>query len=239
MKKFAPLIAVAVLAACGQTDSPDEDQATALDLDSSGKTASYALGYRYGGQLKEQLAELDTAAFVAGLGEGIKGEAGNPLLTNDQMDEALNAYQQEMMAKAQAEAAAAGEENRAAGDKFRAENAEREGVVTLESGVQYEVLESGDGEVNPTLEDEVKAHYHGTLVDGTVFDSSVDRDQPATFPLGHVIPGWQEAVSKMVVGDKWRVVIPPDQAYGDQGSGGAIAPGSTLVFEVELLEINP
>lgn len=123
------------------------------------------------------------------------------------------------------------------GTAFQAENAQREGVVTLPSGLQYEVLVEGDG-ASPAATDSVVTHYHGTLIDGTVFDSSVERDQPATFPVNGVIAGWTEALQLMQVGDKWRLVIPPELAYGDRGAGAKIGPGATLVFEVELLEVK-
>lgn len=123
------------------------------------------------------------------------------------------------------------------GATFRAENAQREGVVTLPSGLQYEVLAEGDG-ASPGPTDRVVTHYHGTLIDGTVFDSSVERGQPATFPVNGVIAGWTEALQLMQVGDKWRLVLPPELAYGERGAGARIGPGATLVFEVELLEVK-
>jgi FKBP-type peptidyl-prolyl cis-trans isomerase FklB len=127
-------------------------------------------------------------------------------------------------------------EKNVSGDSFRTENSARPEVTTLESGLQYEVLVEGNGP-KPSAEDTVVTHYHGTLTDGTVFDSSVERGSPASFPVNRVIPGWTEALQLMGVGSKWRLVIPPELAYGERGAGGAIPPNSTLVFEVELLEI--
>ena len=127
--------------------------------------------------------------------------------------------------------------NRAAGEAFLAQNAQREGVVTLPSGLQYEVIEEGDG-ATPGRRSTVVVHYSGTLIDGTPFDSSIARGEPARFPVNRVIPGWTEALRLMRVGDKWRLFIPADLAYGDRGVGPVIAPGSTLVFEVELLEVR-
>ena len=127
--------------------------------------------------------------------------------------------------------------NRAAGEAFLAENAQREGVVTLPSGLQYEVIEEGDG-ATPRRRSTVVVHYSGTLIDGTPFDSSIQRGEPARFPVNRVIPGWTEALRLMQVGDKWRLFIPADLAYGDRGVGPVIAPGSTLIFEVELLEVR-
>ena len=233
MKRYTVLLAAATLAACGQSgDAP------LTSLEGDVQTASYAIGYRTGQQMQGRTDDLDIDAFVAGLRAGAKGQTDGLLLPEEDMDEALVAYQQAQYEKMQGEMRERGAANREAGDQFRAENAARDEVTTLESGLQYEVLESGDGDSNPTLEDTVRAHYHGTLVDGTVFDSSVERGEPATFPLAHVIEGWQEALQLMSVGDKWRIVIPPDLAYGDQEAGGRIPPGSTLVFDVELLEIG-
>ena len=127
--------------------------------------------------------------------------------------------------------------NRAEGEAFLTENAERDGVVTLPSGLQYEVLAEGDG-ATPGRRSTVVVHYSGTLIDGTPFDSSIERGRPATFPVNRVIAGWTEALQLMRVGDKWRLFIPADLAYGDKGVGPIIAPGSTLIFEVELLEVR-
>jgi FKBP-type peptidyl-prolyl cis-trans isomerase FklB len=123
-----------------------------------------------------------------------------------------------------------------AGNKFLAENAERDGVVTLDSGLQYEVLKAGDGE-KPTADSTVRTHYHGTLMNGEVFDSSYDRGQPAEFPVNGVIKGWTEALQLMPVGSKWKLFVPSELAYGEQGAGGSIGPYETLVFDVELLNI--
>jgi FKBP-type peptidyl-prolyl cis-trans isomerase FklB len=129
--------------------------------------------------------------------------------------------------------------NLEASEKFLAENAERDGVTVTESGLQYEVLESGEeGAASPTLEDTVEVHYHGTLPDGTVFDSSVERGQPASFGLQHIIPAWQEALPMMKEGDKWKVVVPPSLGYGEQGAGGDIGPNQALIFEIELLDVK-
>jgi FKBP-type peptidyl-prolyl cis-trans isomerase FklB len=127
--------------------------------------------------------------------------------------------------------------NIAAGEQFLAENKNKPGVVSLPSGLQYEVITAGTGTVQPTLANTVTCHYHGMLLDGTVFDSSVNRGTPASFPLGQVIKGWQEGVALMTTGSKWRFFIPPALAYGNNGAGAKIGPGATLIFDVELLEI--
>jgi FKBP-type peptidyl-prolyl cis-trans isomerase FklB len=126
--------------------------------------------------------------------------------------------------------------NQKAGDEFLAKNKQEEGIVTLESGLQYKILVDGDGP-KPKVSNQVKCHYHGTLIDGTVFDSSVKRGQPAVFPVNGVIKGWIEALQLMPTGSKWRLFIPPHLAYGDNGAGGAIGPKATLIFDVELIEI--
>ena len=151
-----------------------------------------------------------------------------------EMMAALQSYMQ-----AQADAAAeALNENLAASEAFLAENGQRDGVVTLESGLQYQIMESGPDGPTPTTSDSVLAHYHGTLTDGSVFDSSVDRGEPATFGVSQVISGWTEALQLMSVGDKWRLYIHPDMAYGEASPTPAIPPNSALIFEVELLEIR-
>ena len=123
------------------------------------------------------------------------------------------------------------------GANFLAKNAKKEGVISLESGLQYEILKQGSG-AKPTINDNVTTHYHGTLIDGTIFDSSVDRGQPATFPVSGVIKGWTEALQLMSVGSKWRLYVPYDLAYGERGAGANIGPFTTLIFEVELISIN-
>ncbi|MCH2022420.1 MAG: FKBP-type peptidyl-prolyl cis-trans isomerase [Saprospiraceae bacterium] len=150
------------------------------------------------------------------------------------MNPKREAYQAKMQAKQQAEAAVSIEE----GVKFMKENGEKEGVITTESGLQYEIVKAGNGP-KPIATDKVKTHYHGTLIDGTIFDSSVDRGEPATFGVGQVIKGWQEGIPLMSVGAKYRFYIPQDLAYGMQSPSPKIPAGSTLIFDVELIEINP
>lgn len=230
MKKAGLIVAgVLALSACG-------DQSKDVALDSDIGKASYSIGYKTGEQMKGRMDDLDFDAFIAGMRSGAKGEEGEMKLTAEEMDAAVTAYQQKKFEQMEADMKKAGDENLAKGEAFRAENGAKEGVTTLEDGLQYEVLASGDGPM-PTIDDTVIAHYHGTLMDGTVFDSSVDRGEPATFPLNRVIQGWQVALTKMHVGDKWKIVIPPEMAYGANGVGDAIGPNETLVFEVELLEI--
>ncbi|KAF0807854.1 peptidyl-prolyl isomerase [Alcanivorax sp. S71-1-4] len=233
MKKLALVLAVSALAACGQEKGGD------VKVESDVQKASYAIGYRTGEQMYGNTDDLDVDVFLAGLRAGALGEKEGLPLESEQMDQAIADYQQQKIAEREAQREKAASDNAETGKAFREENGAKEGVTTLDSGLQYEVLTEGESDQKPTLNDVVVAHYHGTLVDGTVFDSSVDRGEPASFPLGQVIQGWQEALQLMNVGDKWRIVIPPELAYGEQGAGQKIGPNSTLVFEVELLEVKP
>lgn len=232
MKKAGLIVAsVLALSACGDNNK--------VTLDSDVNKASYAIGYKTGEQMKGRMDDLDFEAFIAGMRQGATGTEADMKMTAEEMDAAITSYQQKKFEEMEAEMKKAADENAAAGQAFRDENAAKEGVTTLENGLQYEVLASGEeGAVQPTLDDTVVAHYHGTLIDGTVFDSSVERGEPATFPLNRVIEGWQEALTRMKVGDKWKVVIPPELGYGENGVGDAIGPNATLVFEVELLEVQ-
>ena len=193
--------------------------------------ASYGIGFQMGQQLQSNPFEgLDLDSVVAGLKDAFTGQA--PQVDNDTLRDAFGKIHQRM----QAAKAEQHKEAIAEGENFLAENAKRDGVVTTESGLQYEVLTTGEG-AKPTADSTVRTHYHGTLINGSVFDSSYDRGQPAEFPVGGVIKGWTEALQMMPVGSKWRLYVPHNLAYGEQGAGGAIAPYSTLVFDVELLDI--
>lgn len=195
--------------------------------------ASYVIGYNQVDQLIRQTqGVVDLAAFRAGLLDAL--DKKDSQLADADPNQFFPAFQAAIEAK-QSEAFA-GEV--AKGEAFRAGFAAQEGVVTLPSGLLYQVIVAGDGP-NPGPTDTVVTHYHGTLIDGTVFDSSVERDSPASFPVNGVIRGWTEALQLMGVGSKWKLVIPPDLAYGQRGAGSAIPPEATLVFEVELLGINP
>ncbi|WP_201300990.1 FKBP-type peptidyl-prolyl cis-trans isomerase [Sunxiuqinia indica] len=189
---------------------------------------SYALGLSVSSNLIQSgVKTIDPSNFMLALEDIFTGK--EPKLTPEQANKIL----QEFMEKQQG---SQGKENLEEGLKFLAENREKEGVIETASGLQYTVLEEGDGE-KPSPADQVKCHYHGTLIDGSVFDSSVQRGEPATFPVNGVIPGWVEALQMMTTGSKWRLFVPSDLAYGERGAGGAIGPNSTLIFEVELLEI--
>ncbi len=163
--------------------------------------------------------------------------AGKTTLSEAERKETLDNFRKEMMAKMESKQKTDGGKNLKEGEAFLAANAKKEAVTTLPSGLQYKVLKSGKGK-SPKATDTVKVHYHGTLLDGTVFDSSVERGEPATFPVNGVIPGWVEALQIMKEGDKWQLTIPPKLAYGERGAGGKIGPNSVLVFDVELLSIE-
>jgi FKBP-type peptidyl-prolyl cis-trans isomerase len=203
------------------------------DLTNPKQKASYAIGLNIGTTLKRQELDVDTKALTAGITDGF---AGKPALTEDEQKAVLMDLQKSVMARAEEKQNAAAETNLKAGEAFLAANAKKEGVKTTASGLQYKVINSGTG-LSPKLTDVVKVHYHGTLIDGTVFDSSVRRNQPATFPVNGVIPGWTEALQLMKVGDKWKLFIPAKLAYGEQGPP-SIGPNTTLIFEVELLGIE-
>jgi FKBP-type peptidyl-prolyl cis-trans isomerase FklB len=195
---------------------------------------SYAIGMSIGSDLLRQDVELDLDQISAGL-SAVYNKA-DTLLTEDEMVQVLVAFQQEIQQKQQAKASADAEVNKVAGKAFLAENSKKSGVKTTASGLQYEVLVEGDGAI-PTADDQVSVNYRGSLVDGTEFDSSFKRGQPATFRVGGVIAGWTEALQLMKEGSKLKLVIPPELAYGDRGAPPVIGPGSTLVFEVELLKV--
>ena len=196
---------------------------------------SYALGMSMGHNFKgsgiKEINVTDFANGVAAVYDGIK-----PEMTYDEAKRTVQEFFTKLEAEMQAEAQKASAANRQAGEAFLAENAKRDGIHITASGLQYEVLESGNGS-HPTVNDRVEVHYTGKLIDGTVFDSSVERGVPAMFGVTQVIPGWVEALQLMREGDKWRLYIPSDLAYGPNGAGGLIGPDSTLIFDVQLLRV--
>lgn len=206
---------------------------TNLTLETVEQRASYGIGRQMGDQLAQNGFDgVDIEAAAAGLKDAFNGEGLR--VPAEQLQAAFNELSNRLREKQQQEAEAAAQ----AGQTFLAENAKREGIQVLESGLQYEVIESGDADsARPSRESKVRTHYHGTFTDGRVFDSSYERGQPAEFPVGGVIAGWTEALQLMNVGAKWRLYIPYNLAYGAQGSPGGIPPYSTLVFDVELLDI--
>jgi FKBP-type peptidyl-prolyl cis-trans isomerase FklB len=184
-----------------------------------------------GNNLKKQSIDIEPAALARGIKDALAG--GKPLLTEQEIQETMGIFQKDVMAKQQASA----NKNKKEGEAFLDENKKKEGIKTLPSGLQYKVIKEGTGK-KPKLADTVTAHYRGTLIDGTEFDNSYKRGQPANFPVSGVIPGWTEALQLMGEGAKWQLFIPSNLAYGERGAGAIIGPNATLVFEVELISVQ-
>lgn len=200
------------------------------DFTSTEAKASYGIGLQMGQQVKGAFEGISIDAVVAGIQDAFAGQ--NPQIPADD----INAAFVEMQERLQAQQAEMAKKYAAEGEEFLAENAKRDEVTVLESGLQYEVITEGSGE-KPTADSMVRTHYAGTLVNGQEFDSSYKRGEPAEFPVGGVIKGWTEALQMMPVGSKWKLYIPYNLAYGEQGAGGAIGPFQALIFEIELLDI--
>jgi FKBP-type peptidyl-prolyl cis-trans isomerase FklB len=208
-----------------------------LTLKTQKDKASYAIGLNIGKSMKKDAVDVDPAILLRGLKDGLADS--KPLLTDDEARASMVALQTDLRKKQEEKMLVQGDANKKAGEAFLAENKTRDGVVTLQSGLQYKILTEGTGP-KPTATDTVVCNYKGTLLDNTEFDSSYKRGQPATFPLSNVINGWKEALQLMPVGSKWQLFIPSDLAYGARGGpGGGIGPNATLVFEVELMSIQP
>jgi len=234
MKNTLPLVIAAVFVGATSAFSQNAEPGQIAPAPAAGPVpmdkVSYFIGQNMGSQLKRQGIDIQQADLTEGIADALAGK--EPKYTRDELMAAMQAFEVKMQADSEKMAA----ETAAAGVKFLAENGKREGVVTTASGLQYEVLKAGEG-AKPAATDQVKVHYHGTLVDGTVFDSSVDRGEPVEFPVQGVIQGWVEALQLMPVGSKWKLFIPSELAYGKQGAGSDIGPDATLVFEVELIEV--
>lgn len=213
----------ATLVACNQENYTNAELTTQID------SVSYSLGISVANNLKNSGFEsIETDAMASAFNDVFSDKEVR--ITEDEANLLIQDYFLELSENKSQEATAEG-------SSFLIENAKKEGVITTSSGLQYEIITNGTG-ATPSESDKVTVHYHGTLLDGTVFDSSVDRGQPATFPVNGVIPGWVEALQLMNVGSKYKLYIPSDLAYGERGAGGAIGPNATLIFEVELLSIN-
>lgn len=221
------LSAMMVVTAC----NPQNGGTSKADLATKLDSVSYALGFQNGTFLsREGISELNMDNYNAGIQNGLSGEEG--ALTQEEVYAVTNSYIQELSEKRSAE-------NLEKGKEFLAENKEKEGVQVTESGLQYKVIEEGDG-ASPTAQNVVSVHYEGTLLNGEVFDSSYERGQPAEFPLNRVIPGWTEGVQLMKEGATYMFYIPSDLAYGTRApQGSPIGPNETLIFKVELLEVKP
>jgi FKBP-type peptidyl-prolyl cis-trans isomerase FklB len=208
---------------------------TPLTLKTDKDKVSYAIGVNIGKSMRKDAVDIDPTIFSRGMKDALGG--GKLLLTDDEMKIALTKLQGELRAKQEEAMKKAGEINKKAGDDFLAQNKTKEGIVALPDGLQYKILKEGTGP-KPAATDSVVCNYRGTLLDGTEFDSSYKRGQPATFPVSGVIKGWTEAVQLMPVGSKWQLFVPAELAYGNRGAGPDIGPNSTLIFEVELLSIQ-
>jgi FKBP-type peptidyl-prolyl cis-trans isomerase FklB len=225
------LWSVAVLG-CLVSQLRAEDQATFTDKK---QKFSYSLGMNFGTSWKSQEIDVDLDTLVKGIKDAM---AGKTALTQEQARETLMEFSKEMRAKQEEKRKLLGEKNKKEGAEFLAANKNKSGVITLPSGLQYKVITDGTGPI-PKSNDTVSVNYVGTLIDGTEFDSSIKRGQPASFPVTRVIKGWTEALEMMKVGSKWELFIPSDLAYGTNGSGSKIAPNATLIFNVDLLSIQP
>lgn len=203
---------------------------SSVDFSTNEAKASYGIGLQMGQQVHGAFSGVSIDAVVAGIQDAFVGS------DSQVSNEDLNAAFQEIQKVVEAENAEKAKQFAAEGEAFLTENAKRDEVTVLDSGLQYEVITEGSGET-PTANSTVKTHYAGTLVNGSEFDSSYKRGEPAEFPVGGVIPGWTEALLKMPVGSKWKLYVPYNLAYGEQGAGGAIGPYQALVFEIELLDI--
>ena len=235
---FIILITATAASAVGQDDLPQPGTRGATGapaatkpppgLETAKKQVSYAVGYDIGAGLRGGEEDLDPEVLARGVVEGLTGKKSP--FTDEQLGQLIISFERQMRARQSAY-------NLKSATAFLAANGKQKGIKSTKSGLQYQVIKAGKGP-RPTAKDVVRVHYHGTHLDGSVFDSSVQRKEPAQFGVGQVIPGWTEALQLMRVGDKWKLFIPPDQGYGAEGTpGGPIGPNEVLVFEVELLAI--
>lgn len=221
---------LSIMLIAGHADAGDK---TALKNEKD--KVSYSIGTQIGNNFKNQSMDVDVDLLAKGIKDALSG--GKLLMTEKEIKETITALQKDMMAKQAERMKVAAEKNRKEGETFLADNKKKEGVKTTPSGLQYKVIKDGNGPT-PKMADTVKVNYRGTLINGTEFDSSYKREEPATFPVNSVIPGWTEAMQMMKVGSKWHLFVPANLAYGEQGAGPQIGPNSTLIFEVELTAIN-
>lgn len=231
-KQFIGLVLMALTAGCSM-ESPEAGADASLETDD--EKASYGIGLNIGQGLVPLADRIDVNSFAMGLRDAL--DEADPAVPEEELHGLLQSLQMELQQAQQQATADEADANQVAADSFLTANAERDGVTTTESGLQYEVIEQGDGP-RPGPEDQVTVNYRGTLADGTQFDSSYDRGEPATFNLGRVVPGFAEGIQLMPVGSNYKLFVPPELGYGPQGGpGGGIPPNSALIFEVELLEI--
>jgi FKBP-type peptidyl-prolyl cis-trans isomerase FklB len=217
--KLRVIVVLGILFLVSQVNAQEK-----LVLKNQKEKVSYIIGMDIGGNLKRQSFDIDPNILARGVQDALSG--ANPLLSKEEIQETMVAFQKEMM-----------EKQKQRGEAFLSENKKKEGVKTLPSGLQYKVIKAGTGK-KPKVDDTVMVNYRGTLIDGTEFDSSFRRGQPVAFPVSGVIPGWTEALPLMQEGAKWQLFVPPNLAYGERGAGGLIGPNVTLIFEVELISVQ-
>jgi FKBP-type peptidyl-prolyl cis-trans isomerase FklB len=217
--KLRVIVVLGILFLVSQVNAQEK-----LVLKNQKEKVSYIIGTDIGGNLKRQSIDIDPSILARGVQDALSG--ANPLLSKEEIQETMVAFQKEMM-----------EKQKQRGEAFLSENKKKEGVKTLPSGLQYKVIKAGTGK-KPKVDDTVMVNYRGTLIDGTEFDSSFRRGQPVAFPVSGVIPGWTEALPLMQEGAKWQLFVPPNLAYGERGAGGLIGPNVTLIFEVELISVQ-
>ena len=225
-------LGISLLVSLGRSEEPGKQ---APELKTLRERASYSIGTDIGKNMKNLSFNIDPDLLARGIKDAVTGAP--TLLSKQEIAKALADFKKDMMARQEGVSRKKGEENQKAGAAFMAENGKKEGVISLPSGLQYKVLKQGTGgKAKPT--DTVEAHYEGTLIDGTVFDSSYSRGQPVSFQVSRVVKGWQEALSLMPVGSKWQLFIPPALAYGARGAGKVIGPNATLIFDIELMSVK-
>lgn len=204
-------------------------------MENTSEKASYCIGLEAGTNIRRQFTDVDLETLLDGFTDGLKGTT--PKLKPEEIQNFLNAIRSQMEQQQREMIAKLAHENKTKGEQFFADNKKKPGVVTLASGLQYQILAQGTGE-KPTLFDVVEVHYKGSFINGTVFDSSYERGQPAVFPVNRIIPGWTEALQLMPAGSKWKLFIPSYLAYGEVGYGNQIPPNAALIFEIELVKLQ-
>ena len=221
--------------ALGQDEKPSGKPQGQQPLKTVKEKVSYGIGTSIGKNLKGDGLDVDLDLLMKGIKDALAGS--KPLVSDAELREAMAAFQKEMRAKQEDRAKVQGDKNKKEGVAFLAENKKKDGVKTTASGLQYKIIKEGSGK-KPKATDTVTTHYRGALIDGTVFDSSYDRGEPASFAVNKVIKGWTEALQMMSAGSKWQLVIPGELAYGEGGAGSDIGPNAVLIFEVELISIK-